>query len=213
MRCVSTGARSRDASLARAERLLAAGKNVYLAGFMGTGKSSAARAMGRILGVPWVDLDESIVREAGRSVAEIFAEQGERAFRNAEHRALKAAVARGGRVVALGGGAVCFERNRALLRGAGPVVLLTAPLETILKRLGRAQGRPLLAGPEAANRARALLARRMRYYRRFRLRVDTGDLSPRATAEAVLYAIDAAGRQADTTRARDMAARRGGTCR
>lgn len=213
MRCVSTGARSRAASLARAERLLAAGKNVYLAGFMGTGKSSAAKAIGRILGAPWVDLDESIAREQGRSVVEIFAERGERAFRNAEHRALKAVVDGGGRVVALGGGAVCFERNRELLKGSGPVVLLTAPVETILKRVGKSKGRPLLAGPDAPAKARALLARRMRDYRRYRLRVDTAELTPLGTAEAVLHAIEEAGRQSEAARARDQAARRGGTCR
>ena len=213
MRCVSTGGRSSADSHARAERLLAAGRNVYLAGFMGTGKTATARALARILGVPWADLDERIERAEGRSVAAIFAERGERAFRNAEHRALRAAVADGGRVVALGGGAVCYERNRALLRGTGPVVLLTAPPEVILKRVGRTADRPLLAGPDAPSKVRALLRRRERDYRRYRLRVDTADLTPAAAASAALHAIEAAGRRAEAARARDMAARRGGTCR
>ena len=213
MRCVSTGRPSHSDSRSRAERLIAAGKNVYLAGFMGTGKTATARAIARILGVPWVDLDEMVVREEGLSVTEIFAQRGERTFRNAEHRALKAVVAGGGGVVALGGGAVCFERNRALLRGTGPVVLLTAPADTIFKRVGRSKDRPLLAGPEAPARMRALLARRMQDYRRYRLRVDTTELTPAGAAEAVLQAVDHAGRQADAARARDMAARRGGTCR
>ena len=213
MRCVSTGRPSRSDSKSRAERLIAAGKNVYLAGFMGTGKTSTARAIARILGVPWLDLDEAIVRAEGLSVTEIFAQRGERAFRNAEHRALKAVVAGGGGVIALGGGAVCFERNRALLRGTGPVVLLTAPADTILRRVGRTKDRPLLAGPDAPARIRALLVRRMRDYRRYRLRVDTTELTPAGAAEAVLQVVDHAGRQADAARARDMAARRGGTCR
>jgi len=180
---------------------------------MGTGKTSTARAMSRILRVRWIDLDEEIVREEGQSVAEIFAQRGERAFRNAEHRALKAVVAGAGGVVALGGGAVSFERNRALLRGTGPVVLLTAPAEVILKRVGRSQDRPLLAGPGAPAKIRALLVRRMQDYRRFRLRVDTTELTPAGAAEAVLQMVEHAGRQADAARARDMAARRGGTCR
>lgn len=213
MRCVSTGGRSPGARQARAERLLAAGKNVYLAGFMGTGKTATARAMARILGAVWVDLDEAIEREQGLSVAQIFAERGERTFRNAEHRALKGLVGAGGRVVALGGGAVCFERNRALLRGTGPVVLLTAPSEVILKRIGHMRTRPLLTGTDAPATIRALLARRMRDYRRYHLRVDTSELTPPGAAEAVLQAIESAGRLADAARARDMAARRGGTCR
>ncbi|MHB8835742.1 MAG: shikimate kinase [Candidatus Methylomirabilia bacterium] len=210
---MSTGKLSRNGSKTRAELLLAAGKNIYLAGFMGTGKTSTARAIARMLGVPWLDLDEAIVREEGLSVSEIFAQRGERAFRNAEHRALKAVVEGAGAVVALGGGAVCFERNRALLRATGPVVLLTAPAETILKRVGRSQDRPLLAGGDAPARVRALLVRRMQDYRRYRLRVDTTELTPAGAAEAVLQVVDHAGRQADAARARDMAARRGGTCR
>jgi len=213
VRCVSTGRPSPGESKTRAERLFAAGKNLYLAGFMATGKTSTAKAISRILGVPWVDLDAQIVRDEGQSVAEIFAQRGERAFRNAEHRALKAVVAGSGRVVALGGGAVCFERNRALLRGTGPVVLLTAPSEVILKRVGRSLERPLLAGQDPAAKIRALLVRRMQDYRRYRLRVDTSELTPAGAAEAVLQAVDYAGRQAEAARARDMAARRGGTCR
>ena len=213
MRCVSTGGRLPGASLARAERLLAAGRNVYLAGFMGTGKTATARALAAILGVPWVDLDAVIVREQGRSVPEIFAERGERGFRNAEHRALRTVVGEGGRVVALGGGAVCFERNRALLRGTGPIILLTAPPEVILRRIGRSPGRPLVAGADAAAKVRALLLRRSQAYRRYRLRVDTAELTPTGAAEAALHALESAGRRADAARARDMAARRGGTCR
>jgi shikimate kinase len=210
---VSTGSPSQSGSRSRAERLIAAGKNVYLAGFMGTGKTSTAKAISRILGVPWLDLDEEIVRAEGQSVAEIFAQRGERAFRNAEHRALKSVVDGAGAVVALGGGAVCFERNRALLRGTGPVVLLTAPSEVILKRVGRSKDRPLLAGKDAAAKIRALIVRRMQDYRRYRLRVDTAELTPAGAAEAVLQAVDHAGRQADAARARDMASRHGGTCR
>lgn len=213
MRCVNTGKPSQSDSRSRAERLIAAGKNVYLAGFMGTGKTVTAKAIARVLGVPWVDLDAAIVRDEGLSVAEIFAQRGERAFRNAEHSALQTVVDGPGAVVALGGGTVCFERNRALLRGTGPVVLLTAPAEGIIKRIGRSKKRPLLAGPDAPAKIRALLVRRMREYRRYRLRVDTAELTPAGAAEAVLQAVEHAGRQADAARARDMAARRGGTCR
>ena len=115
--------------------------------------------------------------------------------------------------VALGGGTVCFERNRALLRGSGPVALLTAPAEVILKRVGRSTARPLLAVPDAPAKIRSLLARRMRDYRRYRLRVDTSELTPAGSAEAVFHAIEEAGRRSEATRARDMATRRGGTCR
>lgn len=180
---------------------------------MATGKTETARALGRVLGVPWVDLDGEIEREAGMSVAEIFEKRGERTFRAAEHRALRAAVRPGGRVVALGGGAVCFERNRALLRRTGPVVLLTAPPDVILRRIGGSRTRPLLQGADAAARLQALLARRARDYRRYRLRVDTAEMTPRGAAEAVLHVVEKARRRAGAARARRKAARLGGTCR
>ncbi len=213
MRCVNTGGRSSGASRARAERLLAAGRNLYLAGFMATGKTATARAVARALGAPWVDLDERIEAAEGMSVAEIFAARGQRAFRNAEHRALGEVVRTGGQVVALGGGVVCYERNRTLLRGTGPVVVLTAPPEVLLRRIGSSPARPLLAGADAPERLRRLLARRAPHYRRYRLRVDTAELTPRGAAEGVLHAVEADARRAAAARARDMAARRGGTCR
>jgi shikimate kinase len=179
-----------------ATRLLARGRNIYLAGFMGTGKSATARAAARLLGVPWRDLDREIEEEAGMSIAEIFRTRGERAFRAAEHRALSRAASAGGAVVALGGGAVCFPRNRERLRGTGPVVVLTAAPEVIWKRVRGGSERPLLAGEGGFERMRALLARRMPEYRRYRRRVDTGGLRPRAAAAAVLAALEGAHRPA-----------------
>lgn len=213
MRCVNTGSRSVNDSRARSKRLLAAGKNLYLAGFMATGKTATAKAIARLLRVPWTDLDERIERESGLTVEKFFAERGERAFRAAEHDALKAVTGAGGLVVALGGGTVCHARNRALLRGTGPIVLLTAPAEVVLRRIGRTRTRPLLADQDAHQRIRALLVRRASDYSRYRLRVDTTDLTASAAAGAVLQVIEDAGRRSEAARARDMAGCRGGTCR
>lgn len=213
MRCVSTGARSGVASGGRASRLLAAGKNLYLAGFMGTGKSAAARSLARALGAPWVDLDAEVERAAGMSVSEIFASRGERGFRAAEHRVLARVAAEGGRVVALGGGTVCFDRNRAALRGTGPVVLLTAAPDVIWKRVGAGASRPLLAGPGGRETMERLLERRRAHYRRYRLRIDTAGLPPAGVADAVIRSLDDAARSAEKRRARAGALRRGATCR
>lgn len=193
--------------------MLAAGKNLYLAGFMGAGKTATARALARALGAGWTDLDREVEDEAGMNVAEIFGRQGERAFRAAEHRALARAVRAGGRVVALGGGTVCFARNRALLRGTGPVVVLTADEETIWRRVRRAGTRPLLAGEDGRARVRDLLARRARDYRRYRLRVDTAALGPREAAAAVLEAVEVAGRRPPPLRTGAVARARGGSRR
>ena len=179
---------------AAARQLLARGRNIYLAGFMGTGKSVTARALGSRLGVPWADLDAQIERQAGLSVASIFAQRGEPAFRDLEHEALGCLAAAGGRVVALGGGAVCFPRNRALMRASGVVVVLEASPAVIWRRVGGRGGRPLLSGAGGRPGVEALLRRRRRDYHRYRRRVDTGGLSPRAAAAAVLSALEPARR-------------------
>lgn len=212
MRYANTGGLSASGSPNRAGRLLAQGKNVYLAGFMGTGKSVVARSLARRLGAAWVDTDALIEREADMSIAEIFRTGGERAFRATEHRVLRRVTREGGRVVALGGGAVCFPRNREVLRGTGPVVVLTAPPEVIWRRVRHAGGRPLLAGDGGYERMRTLLEGRRADYRRYRLRVDTEHLRPSGVAAAVVAVIEGTAR---ARRPQECAAHRGegGTCR
>jgi len=173
-----------------ARRLLSRGRNIYLAGFMGTGKTATARALARRLGAPWVDLDDEIERASGMTVPEIFAARGERAFRTLERAALRRVADAGGRVVALGGGAVCSAPNRELLRSSGAVVLLHAAPEVIWRRVARQGGRPLLSGPRGRERLAGLLARRRADYGRYRRRVDTGRLTPRAAAEAAIVALE-----------------------
>jgi shikimate kinase len=108
---------------------------IFLIGYRGTGKSAVARYLAEKLEYDSIDADEEIERRAGKSIAAIFAENGEAAFRDLECR-LVAELARVRRtVVALGGGAVLREANRSAIRAAGPVVWLTAPVEAIVARL------------------------------------------------------------------------------
>jgi shikimate kinase len=127
--------------------------SVYLVGFMGSGKSATAEALATLLGVPAVDLDAEIERELGRTIAEVFAHEGEAAFRAAERRLLAALVARGeSRVVALGGGAFAAEENRDLLAEAGEIsVFLDLPFAVLRDRLAAAdRSRPLYDPATAA---------------------------------------------------------------
>lgn len=120
---------------------------MFLAGFMGTGKSSAGRVLAGMVGAEFVDLDKEIERREVMSITEIFERRGEEYFRDAEHEALRRVCRRQGQVVALGGGVVCFERNRELLEKSGSVVILDASPEEIARRVGKGSGRPLLDGP------------------------------------------------------------------
>ena len=106
---------------------------------MGAGKSSVGRALGQRLNWIFEDLDDRIQPREGRTVAEIFRDSGESAFRRAEHAALQQVLEelRGGgaRIVALGGGAFVQKENAALLKAAGvPTVFLDAPVEELWQR-------------------------------------------------------------------------------
>jgi shikimate kinase len=160
--------------------------NVYLTGFMGTGKSAVGRALARRLRRPFTDLDAAVEKAAGLPVAEVFARRGEAAFRRLERRALARAAARGGAVVALGGGALLDPRNRALAARTGTVVRLTCSRRELVRRLRRSRAeRPLLDGGPLDARVKRLLAARRGAYGGARFAVSTTRLSHAAAAAAI----------------------------
>lgn len=123
---------------------------------MGAGKSTVARLLAPALGCAAVDTDQLVEGWAGRTVAQIFAQDGERQFREAETWAI-AELARmsGPVVVSIGGGAVLSAANRAAMRELGTVVWLRARPATLAERVGTGHGRPLLAGGAGAGGGRA----------------------------------------------------------
>lgn len=135
-----------------------------LVGLPGVGKSTVGARLAQRFSVPFADSDQLIVDRAGRSVPEIFRIQGEPAFRVIEAEVIAGALADFDGVLALGGGAVTSESVRRALREAGvPVVLLTAPESELLRRIGRSQHRPLLAG-DPATRLAELVSERSALY-------------------------------------------------
>lgn len=129
---------------------------VFLAGFMGSGKTTVGRAVAARLGWAFVDLDDEIERAAGRAIPEIFDRFGEAGFRDREHAALRAQADRslsGARfVLALGGGTYAFARNRDLLRQAGPTIWLDADSGTLWDRVRESSHRPLARDRAAFDR-------------------------------------------------------------
>ena len=157
-----------------------------LVGLPGTGKTSTGRRLAKILAVPFADSDELVEAAAGRSVAELFATEGEGAFRAAERAAVVAALAEFDGVLALGGGAVGTAAIRAALSGSAvPVVLLRATRATLLERIGDATSRPLLVADPPA-RLSALAAEREPLYAEVTtLAVDTDGRTPSQVAATI----------------------------
>jgi len=147
---------------------------VVLVGFMGSGKSSVGRELARRFGARFVDVDERIEQAAGSPIRDLFAREGEPAFREREKSAIREVLSVKGCVVATGGGAFADEANRLLLRSYAPVVYLETGVETLLERLAGDVERPLLRGGEREAVVRELLSRRVHGYREadFTVRTD-----------------------------------------
>ncbi len=168
---------------------------IFLVGFMGAGKTTVGRIMAKQLGWEFCDLDERIERRQGRSIAAIFRDSGEAAFRHLEHTELRGLLSTvPGRpvVVALGGGTIAHPRNLSLLRRRRfPIVFLDAPVETLRRRClrqARLAGlkRPLL-GTMAEFRTRH--AKRHRSYRRASFRTETAGRRPSSIASQLIAAL------------------------
>ena len=148
-----------------------------------------SRALAARLGWDVVDVDQSIVDRFGRSIASVFREEGEMAFRAVEREAIGTACAGSRRVVSVGGGATVDPKNRALVRDGNLVVRLDAGPETILGRLQKApdtEERPMLAGPDPLTRIKSLLASRADAYAIANVAISTEDKSIDAIVDEII---------------------------
>jgi shikimate kinase len=152
---------------------------IVLTGFMATGKSRVGRRLAEVLGRTFVDTDSLVEAATGRTVAEVFAAEGEAGFRARERAAVEQACGIADAVVATGGGTLVDPENRRRLLAAGPVVCLSATPKEILRRIPDAASRPLLATTNGDRLARveALLAERAPVYGLAAHQVDTTGLS------------------------------------
>jgi len=134
-----------------------------LVGLMGSGKSSIGRRLAKKLGLPLIDLDDYIVEQAGRTIPEIFEQDGEAAFRRMETEALRAVVGRHA-VIATGGGIVGCEENRQILKAHPPVIWLKASPEFLANRIDGDSNRPLIAAGDTLKKLQDLAAIRYPLY-------------------------------------------------
>lgn len=147
--------------------------NIILTGFMGTGKTSVAREVAVRLGRTMVDMDEVIARRSGMSIADIFAQHGEGAFREQERALCEELAAQPDLVIATGGGALVDATNREVMGRTGLIVCLDGDPDALVARLAGDKSRPMLWGEEPAARLRELWHARQPRYAEIPWHIDT----------------------------------------
>jgi len=164
---------------------------IFLIGYRGTGKTTVAKLLAARLNRNWVDSDGEVERRTGESIAKLFVQRGEPAFRELEAAVVRDICQRSGIVVALGGGAVLHDDNRTAICAAGPVVWLTASVNSLVARLAADEAttdqRPNLTAAGTLQEIAAVLAARTPIYRACAtLVVDTEGKTPAEVANQIV---------------------------
>lgn len=165
-------------------------RSIILIGFMGTGKSAVGQQLAQFTGRVCLDTDEMVAQACGMPISQIFERLGEERFRDEESAVLHELDADLPSVIVTGGGVVLRPANVARLRELGSVVCLRADLPTLVRRLEKGSGRPLLAAENLADTVeRLLLERQPLYDDAADFTVDTSALGPKQVALAIQDAL------------------------
>jgi shikimate kinase len=175
--------------------------NIYLVGFMGTGKTSVGKELARQKKWCFVDLDELIELKEKRTIADIFAKEGEPYFRCLEHRVLKEIAREEKFVVACGGGIVINKDNVNVMKETGTIVCLAATPEVILKRTSGSGHRPLLNVGDRKKQIEILLKLRAPYYAQADKTIDTSKLTVKQAVQRILKLVSVKSKKRTTKNA------------
>lgn len=165
-------------------------ENIFLIGFMGTGKTTVSRRLSGLLGYREIDLDQEIEERQNRKISEIFAAEGEEYFRNLETSLVREFETGEGYVVSCGGGAVLRQENVDSMKKNGRIVLLTAEPETVYARVRYGKNRPLLNGNMNVEYIASLMERRRACYEAAAdIVIATDEKTPEKIAEEIVHGI------------------------
>lgn len=161
-------------------------RSIVLVGLMGAGKSTVGRRLAHRLKLPFLDADSEIEAAAGMSISDIFATYGEAHFRDGEVRVIRRLLSQPRHVLATGGGAFMRSETRQAIAENGISVWLRADLDTLVKRVSRRGGRPLLAEGDARETLSGLIAERYPVYALADIIVDTGNGPHETVVDAII---------------------------
>jgi shikimate kinase len=162
---------------------------VVLVGLMGAGKTRVGQRLAERLGLPFVDTDTEIEKTTGHSIAELFEQLGEPAFRQGERRTIARLLDQKPAIIATGGGAYVDPETRAAIRAGAVSVWLKADLETLIARTARSNRRPLLNGVDRRAKLADLMQLRYPIYAEADLVVESLDGPVEQTVDCVLAAL------------------------
>lgn len=163
--------------------------NIYLVGFMGTGKSIVGRQLAYQLKRKFIDIDKLIELREKRQISEIFAKEGEPYFREIEKNILEAASIKDNFIVACGGGIVIEPDNIRIMKQTGKIICLTAKPEVILKRIQGHLHRPLLNVDNPNQKIEKLLEKRAPFYAQSDVTIDTTELAISRVVDEIIKII------------------------
>jgi len=170
-------------------RRLVPSRAIVLVGLMGAGKSKIGRRLAARIGLPFFDSDPEIEAAAGETIEEIFANRGERVFRDGERRVIARLLAQPVHVLATGGGAFMDPATRQTIARRGVSLWLRADLDVLVARVLRRSNRPLLKQGDPRAILAELIARRYPVYAEADVAVDSGDGSPETTVARAIAAL------------------------
>jgi shikimate kinase len=164
-------------------------RTIVLVGLMGAGKSKIGRRLAARLNVAFFDSDDEIEAAAGETIEEIFANRGERVFRDGERRVIARLLARPVHVLATGGGAFMDEATRRVIGRSGVSLWLRADLDVLVSRVSRRNNRPLLKSGDTRTILGELIAQRYPVYGEADVIIDSGEGSPELTVTRAIAAL------------------------
>ncbi len=163
--------------------------NIYLVGFMGSGKTAVGEILAEKLSREFIEMDEIIEQKEGKKIADIFAEEGEQHFRDLETTLLKELSEKNNLIVSCGGGLVCNSENLKILKNTGITISLFASAPEIHRRTKNQTHRPILNVENPLKKINDLLVKRAPYYDQADYKIDTENITPEKVAVKIVEVL------------------------